>query len=134
MSPKNPAKTSAPKAVTDPAAAKPTAAPSAKPSKPAAQNPAATNAMPAGFRVEKDSMGEVRGPGDRVYGAQTQRAVDNFKVSGRPMPARFIAALAHGKWASAQANEALRLLDARLASAIRAAADDVVAGKHAAEF
>src|SRR5262245_3577266 len=87
-----------------------------------------------GFRVEKDSMGDVRVPAERVYGAQTQRAVDNFKVSGRPMPARFLSALAQIKWASAQANEGLGLLDARIAAAIRAAADEVIAVKHAAEF
>ena len=64
-----------------------------------------------------------------LYGAQTQRAVDNFKVSGRPMPARFLTALAHVKWASAKANEDLGLLEPRLAKAIRDAADEVIAGE-----
>ncbi len=88
----------------------------------------------ADVRIEKDSMGEVRVPAARLYGAQTQRAVDNFKVSGRPMPARFLTSLAHVKWASAKANEDLGLLEPRLSKAIRDAADEVIAGKHPAEF
>ena len=88
----------------------------------------------ADVRIEKDSMGEVRVPGERLYGAQTQRAVDNFKVSGRAMPVRFLTALAQIKWAAAKANEGLGLLDAKLAGAIRAAADEVIEGKHPLEF
>jgi fumarate hydratase class II len=88
----------------------------------------------ASVRVEKDSMGEVRVPADRLWGAQTQRAFENFRVSGRPMPARFVAALAQVKAAAARANEDLGLLDPKLAAAIRAAAEEVAAGKHAAEF
>ena len=83
----------------------------------------------ADVRIEKDSMGEVRVPAARLYGAQTQRAVDNFKVSGRPMPARFLTALAQVKWASAKANEDLGLLEPRLAKAIRDAADEVHRGQ-----
>ncbi len=86
------------------------------------------------FRVEKDSMGEVKVPAGRLWGAQTQRAVENFRVSGRPMPPRFLHALAHLKWASARANEDLGLLDPRLAAAIREAADAVSQGKHDGEF
>lgn len=85
-------------------------------------------------RIEKDSMGEVRVPAERVYGAQTQRAVDNFQVSGRTMPTRFLTALAQIKWAAAKANEKLGLLDPKLAGTIRAAADEVIAGKHPLEF
>ena len=85
-------------------------------------------------RVEKDSMGEVRVPADRMWGAQTQRAVDNFKVSGRPMPQRFLTALARIKSAAARANEDLGLLDAKRAKAIRDAADAVAEGRHVQEF
>src|SRR5687767_7280785 len=105
------------------------------PSKNPASKPSAAPVAPAdATRVEKDSMGEVRVPGDRLWGAQTQRAVDNFRVSGRTMPARFLSALAQLKWAAARANEDLGLLDPRLAAAIRDAADAVVAGRLAGEF
>jgi len=80
------------------------------------------------YRVEKDSMGEVRVPADAYWGAQTQRAVDNFPVSGMKMPRRFIEALGIIKWAAAKANEG-RTLDARRADAIRQAADEVIEGK-----
>jgi fumarate hydratase class II len=79
-------------------------------------------------------MGEVRVPADRLWGAQTQRAFENFQVSGRPMPPRFLHALARIKSASARANEELGLLDAKTAKAIRDAADAVAAGRHDAEF
>ena len=85
-------------------------------------------------RVEKDSMGEVRVPAERLWGAQTQRAAENFHVSGRPLPRRFVAAIALVKGAAAKANEDLRLLEPRLAKAIRDAAEEIAAGKHDAEF
>jgi fumarate hydratase class II len=85
-------------------------------------------------RIEKDSMGEVRVPAARMWGAQTQRAYENFRVSGRTMPKRFLAALARIKGASAQANEDLGLLDGRIAKAVRDAADAVAAGRHDADF
>ena len=88
----------------------------------------------ADVRTEKDSMGEVRVPADRMWGAQTQRALENFRVSGRRMPGRFVAAVAQVKWAAAKANEELGLLDPKLADAIRRAADEVATGKHEAEF
>jgi fumarate hydratase class II len=81
------------------------------------------------YRVEKDSMGEVRVPADAYWGAQTQRAVENFPVSGQRFPRRFIEALGLIKWASAKANEELGLLDARRAEAIRTAAEEVIEGK-----
>ncbi|NGP54736.1 class II fumarate hydratase [Thioalkalivibrio sp. XN8] len=86
------------------------------------------------YRIEKDSMGELRVPVDALWGAQTQRAVENFPISGRPMPSGFIAAVGLVKWAAAGANEELGLLEASLAAAIRAAADEVVAGRHDAQF
>jgi fumarate hydratase class II len=85
-------------------------------------------------RVEKDSMGPVKVPKDRLWGASTQRAVENFRVSRRPMPARFVHAVALVKAASARANEDLGLLEPRLAKAIREAAEAVAAGRHDVEF
>ncbi|MEA2504142.1 MAG: fumarate hydratase, class, partial [Actinomycetota bacterium] len=61
-------------------------------------------------RVEKDSMGEVEVPASAYYGAQTQRAADNFPISGWRFGRRFIQALGLVKWAAAQANEDLGLL------------------------
>lgn len=61
----------------------------------------------ATYRVERDSMGEVRLPAEAYYGAQTQRAVENFPISGRRLPGEFIHALGLVKWAAAQANHAL---------------------------
>jgi len=81
------------------------------------------------FRVEKDSMGEVKVPETAYWGAQTQRAVDNFPVSGMRLPRRFIEALGLIKWAAARANEDLGHLDPKTAEAIRKAADEVVAGE-----
>ena len=86
------------------------------------------------MRTEHDSMGAVEVPAERMWGAQTQRAVDNFQVSGRAMPAPFVRTLAAVKWAAAQANEDLGLLDGKLAAAIRAAAGEVIAGEHDGEF
>ena len=85
-------------------------------------------------RVEKDSMGPVKVPEARLWGASTQRAVENFRVSGRPMPARFVRAVAAIKAAAARANLDLGLLDAKRAEAIREAAEAVAEGRHDAEF
>ena len=82
----------------------------------------------SGYRVEKDSMGEVRVPEDAYWGAQTQRAVENFPVSGQRFPRRFIEALGLIKWAAAKANLELGLVDQRRADAIMAAAEEVIAG------
>ena len=81
------------------------------------------------FRIERDSMGEVKVPSEAYYGAQTQRAVENFPVSGIGFPRQFIRALATVKHAAASANEELGLLEPRLAGAIRQAADEVMEGK-----
>jgi fumarate hydratase class II len=86
------------------------------------------------FRVERDSMGELQVPTDALWGAQTQRAVENFPISGITMPAAFIAALALVKQAAARANRRLNLLDARMAGAIDAAAAEVAAGGHLEHF
>ena len=60
--------------------------------------------MAADFRVEKDSMGELEVPANALWGAQTQRAVNNFPISGIPMPPAFVRALGLIKWAAADAN------------------------------
>ena len=86
------------------------------------------------MRIEQDSMGKVKVPAKRMWGAQTQRAVDNFQVSGRPMRPRFLHALAAIKWSAAKANQELKLLKPRMGAAIRRAADEVIKGKHDIEF
>jgi fumarate hydratase class II len=86
------------------------------------------------FRVEHDSMGEIKVPAGALWGAQTQRAVENFRISGRPLPRAFIGALGLVKQAAARANQALGLLEARLAQAVAAAAAEVAAGQHDAQF
>jgi fumarate hydratase, class II len=86
------------------------------------------------FRTERDSMGEVRVPRAAYYGAQTQRAVENFPISGIGFPRRFVRALAIIKHAAASANQELGLLDAKIAGAIRAAATEVMDGKLDKEF
>ena len=81
------------------------------------------------FRIEKDSMGEMKVPASAYYGAQTQRAVENFPVSSRRFPRRFIRALGMIKLAAAQVNRELGLLDPKLAEAIAQAAQEVIDGK-----
>ncbi len=90
--------------------------------------------MSSDYRTERDSLGGVRVPADALYGAQTQRAKDNFPISDLRFPRRFIAALGHVKQAAAQANRALGLLDAEAADAIVDAAQEVIAGSHDDEF
>lgn len=85
-------------------------------------------------RRESDSMGEVTIPGDAFWGAQTQRAVENFGVSPYRIPRGLQSALAQIKEAAAYANEALGLVDGKLASAIRRAAEEVVAGRRDEHF
>ena len=90
--------------------------------------------MTSSFRTERDSMGELKVPADALWGAQTQRAVQNFPISGLALPRAFIAALALVKQAAARANTALGLLDAKVSAAIEAAAAEVAAGTHDAHF
>src|SRR5881296_4410362 len=80
-------------------------------------------------RIEKDSMGEMAVPKDALYGASTQRAVLNFPVSGYRFSRPFIRALGLIKWAAAQANHDLSLLDADRAALIVQAAEEVIEGK-----
>lgn len=86
------------------------------------------------FRVEKDSLGEINVPADALYGAQTQRAVENFPISDLRFPRLFIKALAMIKSAAASANRSLALMDAAMEEAIVAAAKEVEEGKHDFHF
>ncbi|MEU4800712.1 class II fumarate hydratase [Actinosynnema sp. NPDC023587] len=86
------------------------------------------------FRVEHDTMGEVRVPVDALWRAQTQRAVENFPVSGRGLERSQIRALGLLKAAAARVNQRLGVLDADVAGAIAAAADEVAAGGHDGHF
>jgi fumarate hydratase class II len=87
-----------------------------------------------GGRKERDSFGEIDVPAGALWGAQTERARRNFQLSGTPLPAEFIAALAHIKAAAARANGRLGLLPAELATAIVEAASSVARGAHDAQF
>lgn len=84
--------------------------------------------MMSDFRIEKDSLGEVRVPSDAIYGAQTQRAVDNFPISGQRMPRAFIRALGQIKRAAAKANADTGMLEESVADAISKSAEAVIAG------
>jgi len=90
--------------------------------------------MSADFRVERDSMGELQVPASALWGAQTQRAVNNFPISGSRMPPAFIRALALIKWAAARTNRNLGLLPEAIASAVESSALEVANGKHADQF
>jgi fumarate hydratase class II len=85
-------------------------------------------------RIERDSFGEIEVPADRLWGAQTQRSLQNFRISGERMPLELIYALARVKRACAMVNAELGVLDEKKAHAIVEAADEVVAGKHDVEF
>ena len=86
------------------------------------------------FRIEHDTMGEVRVPADALYRAQTQRAVENFPISGITLTRRHIEALARVKKAAARANAELGVIDDAVAQAIVTAADEVASGAHDAHF
>jgi len=88
----------------------------------------------SGFRTEKDSMGQLQVPEDAVYGAQTQRAVDNFPISGITLPAAFIQALGLVKQACANANHRLGDLDENHRRAISSICDDIVGGRLMDQF
>src|SRR5215469_5800365 len=94
----------------------------------AAQSPSAAT------RTETDSFGAIEVPADRYWGAQAQRSLDNFRIGTEKQPAAIIRALGIVKRASAEVNRALGKLDAKLAGAIIAAAQDVIDGKLDAHF
>ncbi|GAB2646931.1 class II fumarate hydratase [Vibrio panuliri] len=86
------------------------------------------------FRIEKDSMGEVKVPAFALYQAQTQRAVDNFHFSQHKMPVAFVQALAHIKQTAAITNAQLGLLEGDIATAIADAAQTIIDGNHLEHF
>jgi len=86
------------------------------------------------FRTERDSLGEMQVPDDAYWGAQTQRAVENFPISGLTFGRRFVRALGIVKKAAAEANRDLGLLDDETAEHVIAAADEVIAGEHDDQF
>ncbi|MEA4942809.1 MAG: class II fumarate hydratase [Propionicimonas sp.] len=86
------------------------------------------------YRIEHDTMGEVRVPADALYAAQTQRAVENFPISGRGLSSHHIAALGQIKRAAALANAELGVIPPEISQAIVAAADEVIAGQHDDQF
>ncbi|MEO8158834.1 MAG: class II fumarate hydratase [Betaproteobacteria bacterium] len=88
----------------------------------------------AAMRIERDSFGEIEVAADRLWGAQTQRSLQNFRISGERMPTALIYALARVKRACALVNAELDLLDAKKARAIAEAADEIIAGRHDTEF
>jgi fumarate hydratase class II len=79
-------------------------------------------------RIERDTMGEMEVPAEAYYGASTQRAVINFPISGLRLPRRFIRAVGLIKWAAAQVNRDLGLLDRELSEVIAKAAREVADG------
>src|SRR2546425_2992275 len=86
------------------------------------------------FRIEKDSLGEMQIPARALYGPQTQRAVENYPISGQPMPRRFIHALGLIKAAAAHVNAELGLVDKAMAAAIEKSSMEVAGGTWDAEF
>lgn len=88
----------------------------------------------AAVRIEKDSMGPIEVPADRLWGAQTQRSLEHFRISSEKMPTALIHALALTKRAAASVNMDLALLPAERANAIISAADEVLADQHTNEF
>ena len=89
---------------------------------------------PGGTRTEHDSMGEVQVPADALWGAQTARAVENFPISGQPVPAGVVHALALLKGAAAEVNAELDVIDSGMARAITDAAAEVAQGRHDDQF
>src|SRR2546430_12966624 len=85
-------------------------------------------------RIEKVTVGPIEVPAERLWGAQTQRSLQNFRISSEKMPPVLITALAQVKRAAAQVNVDLRVLDPKKGRAIIEAADEVIAGKHDGEF
>jgi fumarate hydratase class II len=90
--------------------------------------------MDSQYRIEADSLGEVKVPSDALYGAQTQRAVNNFTISDLVMPKSFIQSLGLIKAAAAKANAELGLLDSEMAKVIYDAAMEIAGGKYIDQF
>src|SRR3954471_16812646 len=93
-----------------------------------------TSSQSPQFRSERDSMGEMKVPADAYYGASTARAVENFPISDLRFGRGFIAAMGLIKWAAAEVDKQLGLIDKDKAKLLQAAAIEVVEGKLDAEF
>ena len=93
-----------------------------------------SHSSPNTTRTERDTFGPIEVPSHQLWGAQTQRSLQNFDISGEQQPREIIKALAQVKRASAVVNQALGLQDAQKTQAIADAADEVIAGKHPSEF
>src|SRR2546430_8962842 len=85
-------------------------------------------------RIERDTFAPIEVPAERIWRAQTQRALQIFRIGSEKMPAALIKAIAQVKRAAAQVNMDLRVLDSKKGKAIIEAADEVIAGKHDGEF
>src|SRR5512144_2551583 len=90
--------------------------------------------MPPATRTERDTFGPIEVPRDALWGAQTQRSLEHFAISGERMPPEFIRALALVKRTAAVVNRDLGALEPRLADGIVAAADEVIDGRHDGDF
>lgn len=90
--------------------------------------------MSQSYRTEKDSMGDIQVPKQALYAAQTQRAVNNFSISGLPLPTKMIQAIAMVKASAARANEAIGQLPSEKADAIAQAAQEIIDGDHLEHF
>src|SRR5207253_9048916 len=90
--------------------------------------------MADNFRIEKDSLGEMKVPNDALWGAQTQRAVEKFRISNLRFPRSFIAAMGMIKKAAAETNRELGLVPEDVTKDVIAAAEEVIAGKLDANF
>ena len=86
------------------------------------------------YRKESDSMGELKVPSQAQWGAQTQRAIENFRISDIRVPKKFISALGLVKWSAASTNEELGLLEKGKSIAIKTAAQDIIDGKYDSQF
>ena len=86
------------------------------------------------FRIEHDTMGEVKVPKNALYAAQTQRAVENFPISGSRLEPQQVVALARIKRAAAIVNAKLGIIDEARSKAIVAAAEEIISGEHADQF
>ncbi|MBC7547463.1 MAG: class II fumarate hydratase, partial [Polaromonas sp.] len=86
------------------------------------------------YRIERDTLGAIDVANERLWGAQTQRSLQNFAISGELQPREIIRALAQVKRSAARVNHALGLQDGAKTEAIVAAADEVIAGQHVGEF
>ena len=86
------------------------------------------------YRIEKDTMGEIKVPNERYWGAQTERSLENFKIGTEKMPKELIRAFALLKRSLAMVNQKLKKLDDTKAEAIVQACDEILAGKFDSEF